>query len=108
MHQKVSDIVWNFISEDKNNYKKLRENLRKNRNVFQYVYSIVYPNIYCSSKKQCYELRSEYLIVFKEYKDRKKAESLGKNARVYKESENINNFEQKPIKIVDFPEEEEK
>ena len=34
LHPKVSDIVWSFIAEDENNYKKLRENLRKNISIF--------------------------------------------------------------------------
>ena len=58
LHLKVSDIVSRLIEEDENNFKKLRENLRKNRNVFQYVYSVVYPGIYCRSEKQGYDLRS--------------------------------------------------
>ena len=29
LHPKVSNIVWLFMPEDENNYKKLRENLRK-------------------------------------------------------------------------------
>ena len=81
LHPKVSNIVRNFIAEDETNYKKLRENLRKNINVFQYVYSIVYPDIYCSSEERGYDLRSEYLINFKEYRDRKKVESLGKKRK---------------------------
>ena len=108
MRPKASDIVWNFVAEDETNYKKLKENLRKNRNVFQYVHSIVYADVYCSSEKRGYDLRSEYLIVFKQYKDRKKAESLGKIAKTYEELENISNFEEKPTKICDFTEEEEK
>ena len=90
LHLKVSDIVWKFIEEDENNFKKLRENLRKNKNVFQYVYCVVYPDIYCSSEKRVYDLRREYLIVFKEYKDRIKPESLGKNAKIYEEHNNLN------------------
>ena len=34
LHPKVSDIVWSFIAEEENNYKKLRENLRKNISIF--------------------------------------------------------------------------
>ena len=97
-----------FIEEDENNFKKLRENLKKNKNVFQYVCSVVYSDIYCSIEKRGYDLRSEYLIVFKEYKDKIKAESLGKNAKIYEEHVNLNEFKQKPIKIDDFTEEEEK
>ena len=42
LHPRIADIVWRFTCENKNNYKKLRENLRKYRNIFQYVYSSVY------------------------------------------------------------------
>ena len=108
MHPKVSDIFWKFIEKVESNFKKLRENFRKDKSVFQYVYSIVYPDIYCSSKKRGYDLRSEYLTAFKEYKDRIKDESLRKNAKIYEERKNSNEFEQKSIKIDDFAEEEEK
>ena len=57
---------------------------------------------------QGFNLKSGYLIAFKEYKDKIKAESLGKNAKIYEEHENLNEFEQKPIKIHDFAKEKEK
>ena len=48
--KKIDDIVWKFICEDKTNYEKLCENLRKNKNILQY--SMVYPDVYCNSE-QC-------------------------------------------------------
>ena len=63
---------------------KNREYLRKNKNVFQYVYSIVYPDIYCSREKRGFNLKGEYLIAFKECKDKVKAESLRKTLRYTK------------------------
>ena len=72
LYPKVSNIVWSFIAENENNYKKLRKNLRKNKSIFQYVYSIVYPEIYCSTEKRGFDLKSEYLVAFKEYKDKKR------------------------------------
>ena len=105
LHPKVSDIVWSFTAEDENNYKKLRENLGKNKSIFQYVYLIVYPEIYCPTEKRGFYLKSQYLVAFKEYKD-KKAE-LGKDPKAYQNRENVNFEEQKPILIDDFTKEEE-
>ena len=34
LHPKVSDNVWSFIAEDENNYKKLKENISKNKAFF--------------------------------------------------------------------------
>ena len=34
LHPKLSEIVWSFKAEDENNYRKMRENLRKNRGIF--------------------------------------------------------------------------
>ena len=35
-------------------------------------YSIVYPEIYCSAEKRGFDLKCQYLVAFKEYKDKKK------------------------------------
>ena len=72
MHQKVLDIVWTCIAGNENNYENLRKNLRRSKHIFQYVYSIVYPEIYCSIKKKGFDLKNQFLIAFKEYKDKKK------------------------------------
>ena len=74
---KVSDIVWSFVTENKNNYKNLRENLKRYKSIFQYIYSNVYPEIYFSTEKRGFDLKSQFLVLFKEYKDKKKGD-LGK------------------------------
>ena len=50
----------------------LRNNLSQFKNIFQYVYSNVYPEIYSSTKRRGFDLKSTFYIVVKAYKDKKK------------------------------------
>ena len=75
LYPKVSDIIHKFFKLDEKNYGPLRNKLSQFRNIFQYVYSSMYPKIYCST-----DLESTFHIVFKTYKDKKKStEETGKN-----------------------------
>ena len=51
-------------------------------------------------------LKSQYLVAFKEYKDKKK-ENVGTDLKSYKNREKISFEERKPISIDDFTKEEE-
>ena len=93
LHPKIAHIIWRFISEDEQNYKKLRENLQKYKDILQYVYASAYPDIYCNSERRGFDLKSEFEIYFKEYKDKKKAEHFGKDPTIYKNREEISVFE---------------
>ena len=78
--------------------------------MFQYVYYNVFPEIYCSTERGDFDLKSNFHIIFKTYKDKKKMEaSLGKSPHNYEEiRDETCVYEQKPIKIDDFNEDEEK
>ena len=110
LQTKVFEIITNFINESDDNFKALRNNLSSYKNIFQYLYSNVFPKIYCSTKKRGYDLKSNFHIIFKTYKDKKKLEtSLGKNPENYETVRNETNmYEQKPINVDDFNEVEEK
>ena len=73
------------------------------------MYSNVFPEIYCSIEKRGFNLKSNFHIIFKTYKDKKKLDSsLGKNPENYQSIRNETNiYEQKPINIDDFNETEE-
>ena len=73
------------------------------------MYSNVFPEIYCSIEKRGFDLKSNFHIIFKTYKDKKKLDSsLGKNPENYQSIRNETNiYEQKPINIDDFNETEE-
>ena len=70
----------------------------------------MFPKIYCSTKKRGFDLKSNFHIIFKTNKDKKKLEtSLGKNPENYETVRNETNmYEQKPVNVDDFNEVEEK
>ena len=98
------EIITHFLNEDEGNYKELRNNLSSYKNIFQYIYSNVFPEIYCSTEKRGFDLKSNFHIIFKTYKDKKQLESsLGKNLDNYESIRNeIYTYEQKPINVDDF------
>ena len=58
LQPKVSDIITDFYNEDKNSYIELRNNLSQHKDIFQYVYSIAFPE-------------RVHFTLFKTYKDKK-------------------------------------
>ena len=104
LQPKVVEIITDFIKEDKNNYKQLRNNLSSYKSVFQYIYSNVFPEIYCATKKRRFDLISNLHIIFKTYKEKKQWESsMGKNPENFETIHNETKiYEQKPINIDEF------
>ena len=110
LQPKVSEIITHFLSEKDEHYKQFRNNLSHYKNIFQYVYSNVFPEMYCSTERRGCDLKSNFHIIFKTYKDKKKLKSsLGKNSYNY---EGVYNetfvYEQKPTEIDEFHKTEEK
>lgn len=68
---KVLKIIIDFLNKRKNNYIELRNNLSPYKDIFQYVYSNVFPKIYCSTERRGFNLKSTFHIIFKTYKDKK-------------------------------------
>ena len=108
LQPKVLQIIGEFIEKDEKNHRLLQNNLSCYKNIFQYVYSNVYPEIYCSTEKRGFDLKGNFHIMFKTYKDKMQMHTMGKNPINY---ENIrketNIYEQKPVKIDDFNDAEE-
>ena len=65
---KSSMIFW---MRRQKNYVQLRNNFSQFENVFQYVYSNFYPEVYCATERRSFDLKSTFHIVFKAYKDKK-------------------------------------
>ena len=70
----------------------------------------MFPEIYCSTELRGFDLKSNFHIILKTYKDKKKLEaSVAKNPKNYEKIRNKTYvYEQKPIKVDDFNEIEEK
>ena len=71
LYPKVVEIVWKFIAEDDKNYNKLRNNVCQLKEIFQDVYAMVYPEIYCTTECRGFDLKSMFQLIFKTYKDKK-------------------------------------
>ena len=71
LQPKVSNIVTEYLNEDKNNYIELINNLSQYKDIFQYIYSNVFPEIYSSTEHRGFTLKSTFHIMFKTYKDKK-------------------------------------
>ena len=130
LYAKVSEIVSKYIEMDIKNFALLRNSLWqfKNifqyvysrtypdrnsfwqfKNIFQYVYSRTYPDIYCTTEQRGFNIKSSFYIVYKNCKDKKKQELLGRNPQIFAAGrQNSFENEQKPVKIDDFNSDEEK
>ena len=71
LQPKVLEIITEFLNKGKNNYIELRNNLSHYKDIFQYVYPNVFPEIYCSTECRGLNLKSNFPIMFKTYKDKK-------------------------------------
>ena len=81
IYSKVKDMVSKFIETDTKNFVKLRDNLYLFKIIFQYFYSITYPDIYCATEKRVFDIKSIFHVAFKKYKDKKNCEQAGRNPK---------------------------
>ena len=100
----VLEIVDSFIDQGKENLRMLQKYLANYKDIFQYVYSHVFPEIYATSEKRGIDHKSSFHILFKTYHNKMviRKHQSAKNPSSY-ETENKENceFEQKPIKNFD-------
>ena len=107
---RVLEIVGGFIDQGKENLRMLQEYLAKFRDIYQCLYSHVYSEVYCVSEKRGFDLKSNFHMPFKAYRDKMSArqQSTAKNPANY-EMQNQYEFAQKPIKnFSQFTDKEEK
>ena len=100
----VLEIVGGFIDVGKQNLRLLQEHLARFKDVYQYVYSHVFPEIYTTSEKRGFNLKSNFHILFKAYHDKimMPQQSIVKNPVNYKQQQNETcEFEKKTIKNFD-------
>ena len=86
---------------DEQNLRLLQEHLARFKDVYQYVYSHVFPEIYTTSEKRGFDLKSNFHILFKAYRNNMmmRQQSIAKTPVNYEQQQNETcEFEQKPIK----------
>ena len=64
------EIVGGFINLGKENLQMLQEHLARYKDIYQYVYSHVFPEVYTTSEKRGFDLKSNFHILFKAYRDK--------------------------------------
>ena len=102
-YAKMSEIVVNFIKMDTENFPLLRNSLWPFKNIFQYVYSSTYPDIYCATEQGRRNIKNSFYIVHKNYKDKKSKNIQERTPKHFAvERQNSLENEQKPVKIDDF------
>ena len=92
------EIVGNFIDQGKQNLRMLQEHLAQYKDIYQYVYSHVFPEIYRSSERRGFDLKSNFHIIFKAYQDKiaMRQQQLAKQLSNYSnQTVERNEFEQK-------------
>ena len=107
----VLEIVGKFVDQDKNSLRLLQQCLANYKDIFQYVYSCTYPEIYTMSEERGIDMKSNFYILFKTFKDKMliKQQQLAKRAENFEaERKEESEFEQKPLlKFNEFNDEEE-
>ena len=110
-HAGVLEIVGKFIDQRKENLQLLQEYLARYKDIYQYVYSHVFPEVYTTSEKRGFDLKSNFHILFKSYRDKQlmRQHSTAKKLSNYEDvKKETSEYEQKPIKNFDsFNDEEE-
>ena len=100
-HPGVLEIVGKRIDQKKENLRMLQEYLARYKDIYQYVYSHVFPEVYTTSEKRGFDLKSNFHILFKSYRDKQlmRHQSTAKNLSNYEDvKKETSEFEQKPIK----------
>ena len=83
--------------------------MSQDKDIFQYVYSNVFPEMYCSTERRGFDVNNTFHVMFKTYKEKKNIEGLGKNPQNYENAgDETYVYEQKSIKMDDFNETEGK
>ena len=94
------EIVGNFIDQGKENLRLLQKHLVRFKDIYQYVYSHVFPEIYTASEKRGFDLKSNFHIIFKSYRDKILVRETAKQQSNYQNNTERFEYEQKPIKTL--------
>ena len=65
-----------YIEWDSGNIVRLRRCLQQHKNIVQFIYSRCYPELYSLIDKRGIKIKSEFLLAFKSWKDKKKFQQL--------------------------------
>ena len=70
MYLRVTEVVMNYLEAGEKNFSRLKRKLIENQKIFQYVYLSVYPEVYSFVEKRGVDMKNNFHLKFKEWKDR--------------------------------------
>ena len=94
----VLEIDRNFIDQTKDNLRLLQENLANYKDIYQYIYAHVFPEIHSTTEKHGIDLKSNFHILFKSYRDK----MILRQHQQITNTKNAANFEQKREETSEF------
>ena len=75
-YPQILKIVGEFMDHRKQNLRMLQEYLTQYKDMYQCVYSHVFPEIYTSSEKRGFDIKSNFHILFKSYQDKQLVQDI--------------------------------
>ena len=81
LYSKTAQIVLDYLNKDVSNIVRLRKCLQNPMKTIQFVYSRCFPEIYSLIDKRGVNLKSEFLLTFKLWKDKKKFPTISTNEK---------------------------
>ena len=81
LYSKTAQIVLDYLNKDASNIVHLRKCLQNHMKTIQFFYSRCFPEIYSLIDKRGINLKSEFLLTFKLWKDKKKFLTISTNEK---------------------------
>ena len=81
LYSKAAQIVLDYLNKDASNIVRLRKCLPNHMKTIQFAYSRCFPEIYSLIDKRGINLKSEFLLTFKLWKDKKKFSMISTNEK---------------------------
>ena len=88
-YSKTAQIVLDYLNKDASNIVRLRRCLQNHTKIIKFVYSRYFPEIYSLIDKRGINLKSEFLLTFKLWKDKKKFLTISTNEKKSEEDEKL-------------------
>ena len=89
LYSKTAQIVSDYLNKDASNIVRLRKYLQNLMKTNQFAYSRCFPQMYSLIDKRGINLKSEFVLTFKLWKDKKKLSTISTNKKKSEDEQSI-------------------
>ena len=100
LYSKTAQIVLDYFNKDAFNIARLRKCLQNHMKTIQFVYSRCFPEIYSLIGKRGINLKSEFLLTFKLWKDKKTFSTISTNEKKSEDEQPLEKKIQEDEKLI--------